>query len=218
MADHEAGWVSEAEFATWLSPPFALQVLRDGGLERTTAVSRIVDRASEGLIAAQAQTIKKRASGRDSQAEHVLIPPAWWPLTHVLHAWDEFWSTGDCSLQVHNYPSNITYKLFGVRFEPGGVRSILPAAPVAQAVEVVAPPRLLSGPNELPKVSRAALRAWYSQFAERNPDAVEREVIAAAEAHFPKFRVSRQPIRDLIGELGTGKSRGIQHFAGDNGE
>lgn len=62
------------------------------------------------------------------------------------------------------------------------------------------------------KVPRKELREWYGrQFAE-NPDLTFGEIEALATRHFRPRRITRQPLRNVIGELGHTAKQGNPAF------
>ena len=233
MPDDEAPPTPD-QLKNWLTPREAVAML---DLSSSMARRAIANRLQDGLMRAAAHTVAGSARPR----ECIEIAPAAWK-DWDYDAEPLFWSNGDCefyrqgSSGFGSYPSGL--RAYGVRFHPEGVRRLLEhehpkgmAPGLFDKLMGADPSPLLedfalqqahvaSQTRKAPPKARAAgekvptkeLHAWYrTQFA-TDPGLTFGELHAVASKHFKPRRVTRQPLRDIIGEMGHAGTRGNPAF------
>lgn len=137
-----------------------------------------------------------------------------------------FWLTGDINTYLPHQSGAYGYQkipiaLFGVRFDPDGIKELLPEKlPVRQTGSTSPIPQPIDPPpdpapviEETPEVSRgpavsdALLKEWYALYQRAYTGAADTEATAikSAQGMFPGKHVARQRVRALRGEQRRGR-------------
>lgn len=120
------------ELATWLTPRDALTLVsKVFGPEM--AEDAIIERLQGGIIRAAAESASwERNDSVSNPRPHILISSSHWVhLSRTESVRKRFWTTGDIRIFIghdggtQEYPTTVRY--FAVRFDPVGVRTLIPA-------------------------------------------------------------------------------------------
>lgn len=225
MAD-DAPSITAEELATWLTPREALTVL-EKAFSAAIATEALLDRARGGIIKAAAQHLALETGGKAAGlVPTVLIAKDFWtyfPDTAAERA--RFWATGDVRfylgvqdrLHGYGYGDEKAVNCFGIRFEPTGVRGLLPTTPSPGSVLSV-PPATPSPPTEATnKGGRPPLPFWEDLWIEmcrqiyagqlwtdvRTQASIQRAMLAwaTAQGHEMGDSTARNAARKLYGAL-----------------
>jgi hypothetical protein len=205
--------ITPAEFEQWLTPGQALKMLSEAHRDPIAVIDGILGRLKAGHLIAASEHSVHEATGERAETRKAL--------SLIDHDdWQEFerssvfWQIGDGSFVHHNRWSGArtTTSHFNIRFDPAGVRAMLP--PTANTPASDSEPELES---KGPPVSTAHLKAWYSLYMSIYGGTIEdKEVFAvkSAQGMFPNKFVSRERVRELRGE----QKRGPKGPRNSNGE
>jgi hypothetical protein len=119
MADDALADLTLEEFETWLTPPEALHELHSLG--DYASERQMFEHLCAGLVKAAARLMPVRAGGEP--IERCRIPRDWWVHANNIEHGCDFWKVGFVDF-VPDHGTSI--KAFGTRFEPDGVRAIIP--------------------------------------------------------------------------------------------
>lgn len=191
----EAGLAPE-EFADWLTPQESIDMLK-GSLGAVVAKGAIVTRLRSGIMRGAAETCVVYTNGRltEKGGITVLQRDDWQPTN--LRPIDPFWVSGDFHFdrpddRTGPYRKIILIEFFDVRFDPEGIRALLPPKRSGSA-------SLPEGPDRRAPVSKSDLERWATVFLAVHKDAfTEATALQSASAMFPNSAVSRQRVRDLL--------------------
>ncbi len=210
--------LTPAEYEDWVSPRQTIQRMQP--IAEHIVIDALVSGLSSGSIRAVAYQIFLIGKSAKPRLETVLslLPPGDW----IDDAEERFWSFG--SITIKNRLS-----VWGVRFDPlsitllnaqmGGPKISLsasdlrtPAQPEEMRPEPTPPPpyRAKRRPKKeapVPKATHDELRTWLKGWSPQNSDATFPDIERAAGEALNR-RITRQPLRDVIGELGLTKNRG----------
>lgn len=214
----EGGELTEEEFATWIPAHRAYHWLAQERDDYTGATTAIVKRVVDGLIRSAAQTLTRPAD--QQRWKRLWIPARWWGVVSHQHSGLPLWQTeGDAQFEEAtrkhtSYERRIAYNAYGIRFEP--VDILAPLAPktavASAALARVRPPYSATQrvtPTDRPKkVTKDELRQWFPEYERNTQDFRFETVNEAAAAHFGPRPVTRQPLRDVIGEFERTRNRG----------
>jgi hypothetical protein len=209
--------ITADEFTTWMLPSAALQLLyTSGSIDYRTGKLAILKRLQHGLIQAVAETGKLQ----NSSGTLVPITQKEWGYAEDGIVPSPLWVTGDITIAVpmHTYEgyTRVPVYFFNVRFNPTGVRALLPpehVEPVSaqqskpEPSETADPPEQEKGPS----VSPEHLREWFELYKKvyQGPQDTEANALASAAGMFPGKSVSRDRVRALRGAQKRGrKARG----------
>jgi hypothetical protein len=212
--------VSLEEFPTWFTPR---QAIAETALSESVAVRELIKRLEHGLVIGSAETASwPKRDGTKEARQRLTIPAAWWgKATGLMATNNDLWTTGRVTFHVNDgIRDERTITCFGVRFRPFDVISIrhgliVPSVHEIQAevaARVIAPLyRAKPAANKaqsIPKATREELSSWLQANSSDLKNAVFDEIAAKARDAIPNRRITRQPLRDAIGELKMTKNRG----------
>ena len=197
-----AATLNQAVYETWVPAQAALAMLAPG-LDERDAAQLIVGRLRVGMVGAAAL----RALFDSGQPERLaIIPAATWQYASDSHL-DLLWSGGDTKIHTpygdYGMPRTLVAQLYGVRFDPAGLRMMMPSAPPIQQDE----PEAIRPDQKLPKVEFEHLELWYAAFKAAYPEASEPLALQSARGMFPGKAVDREWVRSLRGKLQPGRPR-----------
>jgi len=204
--------ITVEEFATWLLPGAALDLLNTA-LDDRTAKLAILKRLQHGLVRAVAQS----ASARENAATLVPLPAKEWKQAEYGILGSPLWRTGDMTIEIPMdtgyVDEEVPVSFFNVRFDPAGIRAMLPAAPVkpAPARQTADEPADINGREREkgPPVSDDHLRGWLELYrkAYQGPQDTLATAHKSAVGMFPGKFVARDRVRHLCGGRKVGRKR-----------
>ncbi len=220
--DGEAELITETEYGAWIPPAVALGMLAP--VNRMNAMAAIEAQLASGVLRACARDLVATIGG--DRVEHHFIVfdiPGW-----IDSVGDPFWATGDVTVAPDNLRNSNyrhlrvpgrgpTFYLHGIRFDPvriaiiatqlggGGVAKAAPAP--ARVLPPYAAQPTPSAP-QVRKVTKDELRQWFPAYERASSDFRFDVVMLAALANFSPRPVTRQPLREIIGEFERTKTRG----------
>jgi hypothetical protein len=122
--------LSPDEFANWIKASDAFNAIVHAFGERSLAARAILKRLQMGLIKSCAENSEAESRGRSTGLveRHLISKDAWERVARTDYPSTlSFWTTNDGSLSFGDYGSGgVTLSMFGLRFDPEGVRSLLP--------------------------------------------------------------------------------------------
>lgn len=225
MAEPENDSISEEEYSRWYTPKRAVEFVATH-TDWNTAHRAILKRAESGKIRVHAEDIRwERASRTGIYRKFSPVPDA------ILKAWAEqdhhsyllFWSNGDGEIDLKSNPHALTisWKLFGIRFDPTGLAQLAGIdAPTPLVTTKLEEPQKLpvvdvglemeEPPQKGPPPSPKALAAWYEAYKLAYPNTADTEAKALESARgcFPDKTVSRESVRALRGAQKRGPKSG----------
>jgi hypothetical protein len=139
---------TEEEFARWLQPRHALELVTKDVGAAETALSKLIYRLRAGMIRAYAGTAISRYKHEEKARTQIFcIPATWWTDAYGK----SLWRSGDATFTSydHSYPEEITY--LDIRFDPEGLAPLLPkpkvaSVPVPNAASNTVPTTALAAP------------------------------------------------------------------------
>jgi len=165
MADETE--ITEEEFEQWLSPKGVGDLL-EGHLHNSTWRQLLLKRIEdEDAHVAARKAIYRQGSQENPPRHRERLPRSYWREARPSTI-DSFWSSGDITLRI---PATSSYSLatliscVDVRFEPEGVRRLIPSVSRWKLVPADAP--IAPAIAQAPKVDRGApvapaeIDAWY---------------------------------------------------------
>jgi hypothetical protein len=206
---------TKAEFDDWLTPARVLEVL--ASMDRFFAIEEVLRRACADFAHA-AGNVSFTDDGTQRRGECALILADWWRRADAtdVQQHGRFWVTGGLTVRVADRRSlsgTSVFEFFDVRFEPAGIYAMpgakLPTLAIAPATEPTSTQAPPEPPNKGPPVPAAQLQEFWELFRKLNPAATEPQLVAAANAMFPRHSVSRQRLRDLRGRQPSGPKRRV---------
>lgn len=185
MAEDDEPTVPEEDFATWLSPPHAIEALSTLG--RQSAVSEILRRLKTGRVHAAA-SLSWTSLGDLRSRDRARIPAEWWEKTYGLdqtHA--HFWVAGGVSFHLKGgyRERDVTMEAFDLRFDPRDIAAIAPKP----ATAVAAAPAANKDAKPLPAAERQRFAALYVELF--GDAATETKAVAALRACYPDHSIGR---------------------------
>jgi len=203
--------ISPEEFLAWLAPNESLAVLQRA-LGAEAAVTAIMERL-RGSVLKSAAAIESWKTGFNPPelSEFVPIDGDFWGHIQGIDSKHSFWKTGDATIYLDPTSRLVadptTVRYCGVRFEPNGVRALLPKDFNPQAGPSAAPDP--SPTTEIAEqeeengrpVAEGHLKEWYALYTKLFTEAEQTEDHAwkSAEGMFPGKSVTRAAIRKLRG-------------------
>jgi hypothetical protein len=189
------------EFAGWLMPSQAVEILKGKYASAHLAKETLLGRLTAGVALAACRKVVTKDEGRMHSGEFLCMGIDDWSLVSTDN---NFWITGDLvrSRRTSTFDSTIS-SYFDVRFEPDGVHAIV--APLLGAGSAGPRPPFAApaaDPNQKgPRVSDAHLQAWFAFYKAVTPITEDTEDYAWTHARrcFPEKTVSRERVRDLRG-------------------
>jgi len=223
MAENAPPDLTPEEFERWLTPRVALQFLEH--LNFQGAVRAILFRIRNGELRSASEKTTIRRGTFEQVVRHTFLTRAMWENSSASNDWYAVWSSGDLDAKIpgpsYSAPS-IFVECINVRLDPADIARMLPQ-PVPDLAAILAPPPSPPGyrarsrrPHAArpQKVTREELRLWFAQYAKTNQNFRAGKVQEAAEAAFKPRPVTRQPIRDTIGEFEKTQNRGKPKVSG----
>jgi hypothetical protein len=209
--------IEPSEFDGWLTPRSAIHLLTH--LSFHQAIKGILFRIRNHELRTVAEKATVTRFGSSRIVRYNLIDQAVWANSDASSDHCPVWSTGDLSASIpgQSYQAPSTeVDCINVRLDPADVARLLPQPiPSPDTLVAVRPPRPLyrARPKNPPrvgvsKVTVDELRLWFAEYARANQDFRAAAVQAAAEAAFKPRDVTRQPVRDVIGEFEKTINRG----------
>lgn len=215
----DAPELTPAEFDRWLSPRSVYEILKPHfrvDVWRPLLLKRIND----AEVFAAARKVVYRQGNRTPEPRALeRLPAGYWEHGAPTYVHDDFWESGDLVLVVHGhgYPQVDTQiSCVDVRFESEGIRAMIPHV-VTELPPPPTPARPQPGYRAKPKppkgvkpgrVTLDELRPWFESYAANNRTFHADKVRTAAQIHFAPRPVGRDPIREVIHELGKTENRG----------
>jgi len=204
MADTE---FTAEEFASWIPSRDAYSMARES--YGNFAASTILNHLATDLIQARAAHFFVSSQPQRDFGYVLRIPrEVWEQLDHANYQSAlSLWTTNNAEVSVNRSTVlSKTYKLFGIRFDPAGVRAMLPsegskdtlAAEGARFSIAAAQPE---PEQKRPQVAQALLNDWFALYKRAFPgvEDTESKAIESAVGMFPGKFVSRQRVRELRG-------------------
>lgn len=180
--------ITPEEFAKWMRPREALDLVAGNFGYAPTAASAILTRLKSGAIQSAAKSM-----GSNPATAPVRISPDEWKTLQMLQPSFPFWKSGDYEFQTANRHGRYTLAFFGIRFKPDDIYSWL-EIPAPTTTVADGEPEASDGPP----VSDADLRAWAELFARLYPDAPEATAVQSAKGFFQGKTVSRNRVRAAL--------------------
>jgi hypothetical protein len=147
MADN-TNVIAADEFETWLLPSVAIGQLKH--LERRSAILTLFERLRYGHI----QSAARRFTLQGASGEYLRIDAITWKNAEHGIVTSRLWSAGDITIDIRGRYRGVTASnlvplaLFGVRFEPGGIRELIPQRSPPPALPADPPPATAPQPNK----------------------------------------------------------------------
>lgn len=210
--------IAAEEFEAWYTPSEALTLLSPS-MGQAAAVATLSRRVGAGVIQLVAATYVASTNGRETdRGTRLIVPPELWETPRAMLA-TTFWASGDLTMIADNMPTGYfkrghVTKYFGSRFQPDGVRALMPRDIVRLAdggTSAQVPSKATETDDPKPPVSRADLKRWADVFLAVHADKVtEALAVQSAKAMFPNHAVSRDKVRELLPSRRPGRpaSRG----------
>ena len=202
--------LTTAEYDAWLSPNETLEMLSDLGTR--SAKGALFARLTQGLLKGAVKTLKIK---NQSQNFALILPHVWEPMAT---GWvvSDMWNTADiiiphrASSAAYGY-NTVDFYLFGVRFDPDGVRELLPTKATKSSLPLPHKQTAQATPAEAdsnsgPPVAQSYLDAWHELYRKVYTGASDTEETAlqSAQGMFPGKSVTRAKIRALRGKQKRG--------------
>lgn len=193
MADDDT--VTPEEYGGWIKAEDALGMF--GKRPARATMRAIADRLVSGLLRSAARHWIYRGKKR---VEFAVIPDMawqWW----AYESDPQFWDAGDTMVPVDHVdgfiPSNWDYHLYGVRFDPEGLREMgAVGLPDGEAKRAAAGAETTENPKPVPA---ADLERWAQiALAVHGESLTEAFALRSAKAMFPDHAVSRDRVRALL--------------------
>ena len=198
MAEDDSELV-KAAYEGWLSPAKALELFYRHDWRWDTAVKAIGTRIQNGLVATITRHIVYPNGEKDDYI--MLKQEAWAKYWHPTASHD-FWKTGDVQLRDSGYGDDKRASLFGVKFDPAGIRAMLPLSGDDQPEQTETQKSELKPlpKAEAEKFARAILSEW--------PQASQDWAHEKAMLFFPEHTMSRAQFRIIFRAIQGPKNRG----------
>lgn len=191
--------ITGEQFADWMAPSEAVDLLTGAYGSRYIAIKTLIARLRGGLVLGVARsTIWPDGSGENLQ-----------PVTR--DHWDDdaidapLWITGDWERRYRDSFEKRIARYFDVRFDPDQVREIIASqrGKKLEPVSTDAPDDAAKGPS----VPQKHLEAWYQLYKSVYPDNSEDHAWGSARGMFPNHSVSRARVRSLRGDRDLGRPK-----------
>jgi hypothetical protein len=193
------------DVADWLTPPQAVALVDAAHKDVYLTKNAILERLRAGMVQAVARHSAVGTSG--ARQLFFKIPSDHW---ERIQSADPFWRLGDITYQHREYGSTavVTVRHFDVRFEPQGIRAMIPSAskntvsPTAAIQDETSNEPAQKGP----RVSDAHLQAWFEFYKKVHSGAEDTEdrALEFARQCFSGKLVSRDRVRALRGSVKRG--------------
>jgi hypothetical protein len=194
-------------FEWWIAAPAVFEQLGDLG-SRIVGINALADRLRAGL--ARAGAAQRTLHLRAAENGPIEIPQSHWP-DEGMHD-NELWQTGQLMIFKRQRSSPYTrerYDYYGVRFDPVGLDALWAAAGKHRVPESPQPAETEPAPvDERPTVSATDLAKWLATFTVIYPDWTVEEAVKSAVGMFPRHKVPRKMVRDLVGRRPRGRPTG----------
>jgi hypothetical protein len=218
MTDNPAAMTAD-NLATWLTPRQALEVL-SVAFTISVASDSIMERLRGGLISSVAANSSWESDKITTEpTSMVSIPASHWHYAPTDQASvNRLWYAGDVRffLGTSNgrYAKSRAIRYFGIKFDPVGVRALLPPATTkseqAEELPEASSTRALdteeAPASKGPRVSEENLKAWYAVYQRTylGPSDTLENAYQSARGMFPGKFVARDRVRKLC----EGRKRG----------
>lgn len=123
MAD-EPTLTMEEFLRDWITPRDALDLL-EPSLGKEIAAASIMSRAANGLFVAVARTYVMSEYQKEDMRADLVAVPAVFLSEDILKSDHAFWNVGDFA-SYGPFGGGVKTRCFGVRFQPNGIREMLP--------------------------------------------------------------------------------------------
>lgn len=208
----------KAQWETWISPSAAITLFRQRSILKAAAIRTLRKALQHNRVAALADTVAVGTSPNINKLMFYSVPIEWWK---GIAEESDLWSTGTVTLNVlwrtgtgsqHVALTNV----FGVRFDPTHVMSLLPSTipsppehetgPIA--APVVPPNSNPASANTGKPVPLSWLRDWYAIFKKIHggtPRDTDEFAMGLAVQMFPDHSISRSRFRKARGSKSRGR-------------
>ena len=164
----------------------------------------LLERLKSGKVVAAAKSSTWQGDRRIRATDEILIDAAHWQSYSPTMG---FWEIGDIKFDlghVYNSYASVSIWYHGIRFEPEGIRAIIPAGTAKSEQE--APASGTEPEPKGPRVSDAHLRAWFEFYKAVTTGTEDTEDYAWSHARrcFPGKTVSRDRVRAIRGSQRRG--------------
>jgi len=179
--------ITPEEYAGWMHPRAALDLLAEDYGNYPNAAAAIFERLRGGRVQAASETWRQRTRTGNRPA---LMDNADWGKLETIPSHSRFWNSSDIEIEIGETRHTVTTTFYGVRFKPEHVRALLTKRGAAAA-----PAEEDDKPDpKLTDVSSADLAKWAALFAEVYPGATQALALKSAKGFFPDKNVSRNRV------------------------
>ncbi len=215
-ADHTPLTLEEFE-REWISAHDALDVLAPV-LRRDIAAERLISRVKAGLFQAVAKHYMYAEFGKEPERATLIAVHPTFLAPDLLGMDQPFWTLGDFTFYgsaVNGLNIGAELRFFGVRFDPEGIRDMLPTnrvfrvSPMEAAAEADDPADTRRPP------SNTALIKWRDLFMEAYGTTYNLGMAwSSAKGMFPNHKVTRKSVEELIPARPPGRPKNSPQSTG----
>jgi len=187
---------TQQEFENWISAADAFGSL-PGGVTSILVETLLGRLKNKKLLAAAEGATWEDDTGAQRQRGRTSIDPGWWEnVSGVLNEDSPLWHYGDVAITMYGPVPRTSFPVnfWGVRFEPSGLKQILPRVVQSASVRSMRSAPVTAQPWLAPVDALELLSSLFP-----NPDDAKEAIVQYAASGLIQARCDRAVIRDLLG-------------------